>query len=360
MAQMPVEVVEIGALAIFDVARALSLANSLQREFAFVKLPENEAKELQQHTFQRAKTRELLDSMETARSRITGFHPYLIAFVDAYLEGENYGNIFGSDRPKKGLAVFTVHGVPNDIIPADRMLAYFVYYLAKATLRFLAPEKLNHDDTRQCVFDKKVNKRDIVESMRVRSLCDRCRKELLDRAVVISPFQLAALDRLFEACGDILEGKVGTRSLPRAFVGSSSQGLTIARKLQKMLRQYLSVEIWDESGVFGLTNTTIESLEKAVLDYDYGIFVLAKDDKLVSRGNRRDVARDNVILELGLFMGKLTRRRIFVIQAKGVSLPTDLSGLTTAQYDPKDEDLEGALGNAVEHIRSYLGLRPSV
>ena len=76
------------------------------------------------------------------------------------LEPELY-DIFGSDRPSDGLAVFTIHGVSESIIPVGRMLAYFVYYLAKATLCFLAPEKKNHDDTRRCVFDRKIKKRDI-------------------------------------------------------------------------------------------------------------------------------------------------------------------------------------------------------
>ncbi len=359
MAQMPIEVIEVGDLAGFDVNRALSLANSLQREFVYVKLSISDARDLQNYAFQQMKTREFLDTMEKFRTRISGYHPYLIAFVDAHLEGEDYVNIFGSDRPARGLAMFTVHGVPERIIPADRMLSYFVYYLAKATLCFLAPEKKNHDETRRCVFDRKISKRDIVESMRARALCDPCRKELLNRAGGVSPHHLQAIDRLFKASGDILEGKAGQVSLPRAFVGSSSEGLHIAKRLQRMLSDDLSSVIWNQGTVFGLTDTTIESLEEAVLEYDYGIFVLAKDDKLVSRGNRRHVARDNVIFELGLFMGKLTRRRILVVQAKGVSLPSDLSGLTTARYDSNEKSMSKALRNAVEQIRSRIGVQPS-
>jgi len=359
MAQMPVEIVEVGSLAAFGVSRALSIANSLQREFLYVKLEESHARGLQIHAFQRMKTREFLDSMEEFRARIAGYHPFLIAFVDAYLEGEDYVNIFGSDRPADGLAVFTIHGVPRIIIPPDRMTAYFVYYLAKATLCFLAPEKKNHDDTRGCAFDRKINKPDIVESMRARALCDRCRKQLLNRSRAISAFQLDAIDRMFQISGDILEGKVGQVSMPRAFIGSSSEGLAEARQLQKMLNKDLAAIVWDQGTVFGLTDTTIESLEDAVLGYDYGIFVLTNDDRMESRGRRRDVARDNVIFELGLFMGKLTRRRVLVVQAHGVSLPSDLIGLTTAKYSPKQKNLTKALDSAVQKIRSVLGTTPS-
>jgi predicted nucleotide-binding protein len=125
-----------------------------------------------------------------------------------------------------------------------------------------------------------------------------------------------------------------------------------------MLVNDLSADIWNQAKVFSLTNTTIESLEDAVLQYDYGIFVLTKDDTLKSRGRHRDVARDNVIFELGLFMGQLTRRRVILVQAQGVSMPTDLLGLTTARYRQGKENLTKALNPAVLQIRSVLGRCP--
>jgi hypothetical protein len=164
MAKMPIEVVEIGDLGQFDVNRALALANSLQSEFLYFKLSDKDARDLQNHAFEQIHAEEFLDTMERFRGRIRGFHPYLIAFVDSYLRGKDYDNLFGSDRPQKGLAVFTTWGVSGPIIAPERMQAYFVYYVAKATLCFLAPEKKNHTDTKRCVFDRKVKKRDIVRA----------------------------------------------------------------------------------------------------------------------------------------------------------------------------------------------------
>jgi hypothetical protein len=353
MAQMPIEVIEIGDLTDFDVNRVLALANSLQREFAFSTLDGLEAQFLKNYVYQKMRTAEFLDSMEEFRRRAVGFHPYLIAFVDSYLIGDDYANIFGTDRPKKGLAVFTTCGVPDTIIPRDRMLSYFMYYLAKPTLCFLAPDKKDHDDTKACVFDRKVNKPDIVQSMRARALCDACRRELLTKVDPVSPSQLTAIDRLFTASGDLYEGK--RQPLPRAFIGSSKEGLAVARELQKRLAGELITVIWDQDDVFSLGNVNLESLEEAVLGYDYGIFVFTPDDRLESRGQVREVARDNVLFELGLFMGKLTRRRAFVVQANGVSMPSDLSGFVSARYDPRKADLSEALESAVNDIRSALG-----
>lgn len=354
MAQMTIEVVEVGDLAEFAVSRALALANSLQREFAFTKLDNTEANFLMNYAFQKMCTEEFLNSMEKFRRSAVGFHPYLVAFVDSYLIGDDYENIFGTDRPKKGLAVFTTCNVP-EIIPHERMLSYFVYYLAKPALCFLAPEKKDHSyiDSKGCVFDRKIDKSDIIQSMKGRALCDDCRKELLQREDPISPSQLTAIDRLFTASGDLYEGK--RQALPRVFVGSSKEGLAVARELQKQLAGDVTTVIWDQDTVFSLGNVNLESLEEAVLGYDYGIFVFTPDDTLESRGHVRQVARDNVLFELGLFMGKLTRRRAFVVQANGVSMPSDLGGFMTARYDPAMPNLAEALKGPVKDIKAALG-----
>jgi predicted nucleotide-binding protein len=182
----------------------------------------------------------------------------------------------------------------------------------------------------------------------------RVRRALLNRADAISPFHLAAIDQLLAASGNLLEGKAGKPALPRAFIGSSSEGLPVAECLQELVGDELTAVIWNQGTVFGLTDTTIESLEDAVLGYDYGIFVLTEDDQLLSREIERGVARDNVVFELGLFMGKLGRRHVFVVQKHGVSLTTDLSGLTTATLDLRKTNLKEALGPVSKQIKFAL------
>jgi hypothetical protein len=39
--------------------------------------------------------------MERVRSEVRGFHPFLIAAIDAQLDGEKYGNLFSSHRGEK-------------------------------------------------------------------------------------------------------------------------------------------------------------------------------------------------------------------------------------------------------------------
>jgi predicted nucleotide-binding protein len=105
---------------------------------------------------------------------------------------------------------------------------------------------------------------------------------------------------------------------PKIFVGSSTEGLTIARALQSELEQEYDVEIWNQSEIFGLGTVTIEALENAVLLYDFGLFVFTPDDEIKSRDSTKPAARDNVIFEAGLFIGKIGRHRSFVIRPRGI------------------------------------------
>lgn len=54
-----------------------------------------------------------------------------------------------------------------------------------------------------------------------------------------------------------------------------------------------------------LGSTFIENLMKAVARFDFAILVLTPDDIVQSRSKELAGPRDNVIFELGLFMGNL-------------------------------------------------------
>lgn len=142
---------------------------------------------------------------------------------------------------------------------------------------------------------------------------------------------------------------------PSIFIGSSSEGLSHARQLQAQLREY-STQIWNQGTTFGLGASTLESLEKAVLNFDFAIFIFTPDDELLKRGSINPVARDNVILELGLFMGKLGRSRAVVVAPNrgAVALPTDLSGINIAQYESNEPNLAIAMGPVATFIDSQI------
>jgi predicted nucleotide-binding protein len=352
MAQMPVEIIEVGNVFHESVQRAISLANAIQSEFVFSNLP---AGPLDILAFKKVKTEDFVDRMEDLRKNIGGYHPFMIAFVDAELETKHgIRNVFSGNDPRKGLAVTTVSNVPDLIIPTERMNSYFLYYLARCTISFVVQDHENHEDTRSCVFDFKRNKRDLLQSMKARAFCDGCR-QALTQSGTLSPNQFSALAAMFDMSGKLLETAAESSTVerrPRAFIGSSSEGLAIAERIKSLLKEQLLIDIWNEGTVFGLGDSTLEALERAVLTYEFGIFVFTPDDKIHIRGEVKPVARDNVIFESGLFIGKLTRRRTFVVHPSdmAIALPTDFSGITTARYDPNNENLESALSPACNQI----------
>ena len=79
-----------------------------------------------------------------------------------------------------------------------------------------------------------------------------------------------------------------------------------------------------------------------------------------SFGVEQPTVRDNVIFEVGLYVGRLGRDRCFIVFPRGSNprLPSDLLGVTILNYDSAREDrrLEAALGPASSKIRSALKL----
>ena len=101
---------------------------------------------------------------------------------------------------------------------------------------------------------------------------------------------------------------------PVVFVGSSSKALNEARWIAGALeRRGLVCKLWNV-GVFNLSRATIEDLEQMASKCDYAMQSSHPDDITESKGASRASPRDNVIFELGLFMGALSRQRTFCSQ----------------------------------------------
>jgi CRP/FNR family cyclic AMP-dependent transcriptional regulator len=122
---------------------------------------------------------------------------------------------------------------------------------------------------------------------------------------------------------------------PVIFLGSSKESLPIVRAIQSAL-QYddFIVRPWSRPGIFGASRYPMEDLEQQVRTADFAVLVLGPDDVVVSRESISDAPRDNVIFELGLFMGALTRERTFIIlpRDQDIKVPTDLLGLNPLSY----------------------------
>ncbi len=122
---------------------------------------------------------------------------------------------------------------------------------------------------------------------------------------------------------------------------------TVARFLEKL---DLETVILDEEPSDG--NTLIEKLEKNS-DVGFAVILLTPDD----HGGRVDQpedsprARQNAILELGYFLGKIGRKRVRVLN-KGIEMPSVYRGVEYVSMDPK-----GAWRVNLAKEISHAGLR---
>ena len=122
---------------------------------------------------------------------------------------------------------------------------------------------------------------------------------------------------------------------PIVFIGSSREALSVAAPIRSgLLSPDLEVRLWTD-GVFGPSRFPMEDLERQLGEADFAVLVTAADDRVSSRGKNRYAPRDNVIFELGLFMGAITRARTFVVMPRGTDLkiPSDILGLTPVMYE---------------------------
>lgn len=265
MAKIPVEILKINheneAL-----NSAVSFANYVQDSFEYTFIDSSKGEVVSLLSFRRMHVKEAFDYLEDYKKKVKDYHPFIITVTESSLYGEKFTNLFGSHRAKSGLAIITTDNVEKTIIPEGRMAAYFLYYLARYTLSFITPEHKSHDDSSECVFDRKINKKDIVHSMKAGSICDECRTVLINKNTLLSQEQFNSLNILFAQSGEILNGDSSKKNTTsKVFIASSSEGLDIARLVQADLSKDYFIDIWNQGTVFGLGSATIEALEATVL-----------------------------------------------------------------------------------------------
>ncbi len=151
------------------------------------------------------------------------------------------------------------------------------------------------------------------------------------------------------------------RIKPHIFIGSSSEGLDVARALKTRLSSWAECDIWNESGVFEVNKGYLENLMERLNLYEYGIMVATGDDETKSRSESKMAPRDNVVFEFGLFMGRLGRERSFYVFERGIKLPTDLLGITLPQFPKRKgrartEAVEQCADMIRKHTESQKGI----
>ena len=148
-----------------------------------------------------------------------------------------------------------------------------------------------------------------------------------------------------------------TNPRPVMFVGCSTESLSIGRAIQSAFEHDLIVvRVWTED-TFRASQFPVESLERELAKVDFAALVLSPDDTVISRESAAGAPRDNLVFELGLFMGSLGHSRTFLLHPRGsdIKVPTDLSGFTSLTYRT-DSDVPNSVkvASACEEMRAAI------
>lgn len=161
------------------------------------------------------------------------------------------------------------------------------------------------------------------------------------------------LEPLFLFLGNIQKNKTFVSKNIRCFIGSTSERVKLATKLQGILQEYDCIpDLW--KNMFEDRKTAIENLENISRNYDFAIYFITPDDLTLQRNDLKPAVRDNIIFEVGLFYGSIGRNRCFLLAPSSLdfnNLPSDLKSITIKKYnDNLSEDIKNMLTPVVDDI----------
>lgn len=146
----------------------------------------------------------------------------------------------------------------------------------------------------------------------------------------------------------------------RIFIGSSSESKRIADAVYSYFEYKHETRIW--SAVFDASTVTINEITKQANESDFAIMILGEDDILSSRGETYSSARDNVILELGIFIGSLGLDNCFIVIPSSsehkIKIASDLSGVTLLKYNSSKENPSESVLTACGEIERKISRSP--
>lgn len=111
--------------------------------------------------------------------------------------------------------------------------------------------------------------------------------------------------------------------------------LDVARTIEKLKLEAIILHEQDDEG-----KTVIEKFESNAIDCNFAVILLSPDDMAFPKGKEEDTkyrARQNVILELGYFIGSIGRKSVLTLvkddPSSKLEIPSDYAGVVYTQYD---------------------------
>ncbi|MES2063547.1 MAG: STING domain-containing protein [Bacteroidota bacterium] len=125
---------------------------------------------------------------------------------------------------------------------------------------------------------------------------------------------------------------------PKIFIGSSTPGYAIAEKIKNQLSPVADCYLWMDGNVWEVNHSTFDNLMRMVKFFDFGVFVATADDLTMTADGKIVIEpRDNVVLEMALFLGALGRDKALLLVEEGIKLPSDFNGIYMPRFTASDD-----------------------
>jgi CRP-like cAMP-binding protein len=149
--------------------------------------------------------------------------------------------------------------------------------------------------------------------------------------------------------------------IPHLLIRSSAETIAFAEALAAAIPPNLATVKVCTREIFAADHFPIEELEAQLRVADFAATVAPNDHRVGARTDNSDAIRDNMVFEVGLLMGALSRHRTYLLAPEGATLgiPTDLLGLSPLLYSPSAPTHAGAVSAAAEALGSIIaGMGP--
>jgi len=140
----------------------------------------------------------------------------------------------------------------------------------------------------------------------------------------------------------------------KIFIGCSKKERSLAEQAKAILLSEFEVTIWDDTlwetdtEAFQLSDSILQGLLRATLQFDFAIMLGTKDDIVEKKGKVVLQARDNVLFELGLFMGRMGRKNCAFIVDRELNIPEDMKGIILSKFNYGDNN---SFNSAIEKVK---------
>jgi predicted nucleotide-binding protein len=135
---------------------------------------------------------------------------------------------------------------------------------------------------------------------------------------------------------------------------------TEAREQLELLLRRLKFEPVILANMVAEGQTIIEMLEKHRLGVKYACVLLTPDDeghKLDCPKEKKPRARQNVVLELGMFLSTLGRKRVAILHKGDVELPSDIHGLVYIPFKKHVSEVKPRLAAELQEAGFQINIK---